>query len=77
VKGWLPAAGGLLAVVLGALWTLQGLNLVGGSPMSGVTIWAIVGPIVAVIGLVLIVIGVRARNAAADQPRDTDPPPTA
>jgi uncharacterized membrane protein HdeD (DUF308 family) len=63
VKGWLPIAGGLLAVVLGALWTLQGLGVVGGSAMSGVTFWAIVGPVVAIAGVVLIVFAMRARNA--------------
>ena len=64
MKGWLPIAGGLLAVVLGVVWTLQGLNLLGGSVMSGVTFWAIVGPVVALAGLVLIVIGMRTRNRA-------------
>jgi hypothetical protein len=29
--------------------------------MSGVTAWAVIGPIVAVAGLVLIVVGVRVR----------------
>jgi hypothetical protein len=62
VKGWVPLTLGLLAVVVGAVWTLQGLGYVGGSVMSGVTLWAIVGPIVAVVGLVLIVVGLRARN---------------
>jgi hypothetical protein len=41
------------------VWALQGLNVMGGSAMSGVTIWAIVGPIVAVIGLVLLFSGIR------------------
>ena len=64
VRGWLPMTLGVLAVVLGAVWTLQGLDLLGGSAMSGVTVWAIVGPVVAVGGLVLIVVGVRQRAAA-------------
>lgn len=62
MKGWVPLTLGLLAVVVGGVWTLQGLGYVGGSVMSGVTLWAIVGPIVAVAGLVLIVVGLRARN---------------
>ena len=61
-SSWPWLTGGLLALVLGALWTLQGLDLVGGSAMSGVTMWAIIGPIVAVAGLILIVIGVRKRG---------------
>ncbi|MDT4992642.1 MAG: hypothetical protein QOH97_2534 [Actinoplanes sp.] len=60
-SSWPWLTGGLLAVVLGGLWTLQGLNLLGGSVMSGVTLWAIIGPVVAIAGLILIVIGVRKR----------------
>jgi len=53
---------GVLCIVLGGLWTLQGLDIVGGSMMSGVSIWAVIGPALAVVGLVLIVLGVRRRN---------------
>jgi hypothetical protein len=61
MKGWLWLALGALCVVLGGLWTAQGLDLVGGSAMSGVTLWAVIGPIVLIAGLVLIVLGVRLR----------------
>jgi hypothetical protein len=54
---------GVLAVVLGVLWTLQGLNIVGGSAMSGNSTWAIVGPIVAVVGMLAFLFGARTRNA--------------
>jgi hypothetical protein len=64
LKGWLPMVLGLLALVLGALWTLQGLDVLGDSMMSGKQIWAVIGPIVAVVGLVLMTIGVRTRNRA-------------
>jgi hypothetical protein len=46
--------GGVLLVLVGVLWTLQGVGLVGGSVMSGVTLWAIVGPIVALVGVFLL-----------------------
>ncbi|MFD0823502.1 hypothetical protein ACFQ0D_35455 [Micromonospora zhanjiangensis] len=46
MKGWLPLTLGLLAVILGALWTLQGLGYVEGSVLTGETVWAIVGPVV-------------------------------
>ena len=68
MKGWLPMALGLLAVVLGAVWTLQGLDVLEDSVMSGKSIWTIIGPIVLLAGLVLIVIGVRARSRAKPQP---------
>jgi|1186.fasta_scaffold809248_2 hypothetical protein len=64
MKGWLPMVLGLLALVLGAVWTLQGLDVLGDSVMSGKQMWAVIGPIVAVIGLVLIVVGVRIRQRA-------------
>ena len=64
LKGWLPMALGLLLVVLGAVWTLQGLGVLQGSVMTGVPAWAIAGPIAAFVGLVLIVTGVRIRARA-------------
>ena len=67
LKGWLPMALGLLLVVLGAVWALQGLGILEGSVMTGVSMWAIVGPIVAVAGLILIVTGVRLRTRAKRQ----------
>ncbi|GAA2745300.1 hypothetical protein GCM10009868_26230 [Terrabacter aerolatus] len=42
---------GVIVLLVGALWTLQGLGYIGGSAMSGVTLWAVIGPIVAVGGL--------------------------
>jgi hypothetical protein len=50
---------GILLVLVGALWTLQGLGVVGGSVMSGVTLWAIVGPLVVLAGIALVVTGRR------------------
>jgi hypothetical protein len=53
---------GVAAVVAGVVWTLQGLGYVGGSFMSGATMWAVIGPVVAVAGLVLIAVAGRARR---------------
>ena len=53
---------GVAAVVGGVVWTLQGLGYVGGSFMSGATVWAVIGPVVAVAGLVLIAVAGRARR---------------
>jgi len=62
LRGWTLMVFGLLAVVLGGLWTLQGLDLIGGSMMSGVRLWSLIGPAVALVGLALIVLGVRRRT---------------
>lgn len=53
---------GVVLALMGAVFTFQGLGYLAGSPMTGVTLWAIVGPIVAVIGLVLIGAGARTRR---------------
>jgi multisubunit Na+/H+ antiporter MnhC subunit len=52
---------GLVVVAVGVVWTLQGLGYLGGSVMSGVTLWAIVGPIVAAAGVYLLVRSRRPR----------------
>jgi len=58
---WLVIGG--LAVVIGIVWTLQGLNVLGGSVMTGKTIFAVIGPIVSVVGLVLLGVGIRQSRA--------------
>jgi hypothetical protein len=53
---------GLLLAAAGVVWTLQGLDVLGGSGMSGEPIWAIIGPVVAIAGLVIAVAGYRSRR---------------
>ena len=53
---------GCLIAVMGVIWTLQGLGYIGGSVMSGVTLWAVVGPVVALIGLAIAIWGLRGRG---------------
>ena len=50
---------GALMFLAGALWTLQGLGYLEGSSMSGEDLWAIVGPLVAGLGLALLIVAVR------------------
>ena len=50
---WLGMVIGVLLLALGIVWTLQGLNILGGSAMSGRTMFAVIGPIVALVGLAL------------------------
>ena len=60
----LLAVFGVAAALAGLVWTLQGLGYVGGSFMSGATVWAIIGPVFALAGLVLIIIASRSRRRA-------------
>lgn len=64
MKQVLLAVVGVAAALAGLIWTLQGLGYVGGSFMSGATVWAIIGPVVALAGLVLIIIASRSRRRA-------------
>ena len=50
---------GVIAVLLGVVWTLQGLNILRGSGMSGHAIFVALGVIVGLVGLVLIGVGTR------------------
>ncbi len=51
---------GLVVLLAGAIFTLQGLGDIGGdNAMSGHAFWAIAGPIIALAGVVLAIIGVR------------------
>lgn len=62
MRGWFRLTMGLLAVVLGVLWTVLGLGYVEGSALTDKRIWAMVGPVVVLIGLVALWYGMRARR---------------
>jgi hypothetical protein len=69
MRFWLLLVLGLLAVLFGVVWTLQGLDLLGADGgMNGQPVWAVIGPIVAIVGLVLAWLGVRARRGAGAPP---------
>jgi hypothetical protein len=44
---------GVLLVLTGGIWILQGINILPGSFMTGQTQWAIYGSIAAILGIVL------------------------
>ncbi len=48
-----------ILVIVGVVWTLQGLDYLGGSSMSGESTWAIIGPVVAGFGVALGFVVVR------------------
>jgi len=60
---WVWMVIGVLATLFGILWTLQGLDLLGqDGGMNGNSTWAIIGPIVAVVGMLLFLFGARRRR---------------
>lgn len=50
---------GVIALMLGGLWIGQGLNFIPGSFMTGNKMWFWIGLVVAIVGVVLIVLGLR------------------
>ena len=52
---------GVMMVLFGVLFTLQGVGKVQGSFMSNTTTWTVLGPIIALIGLGLVIAGRRRR----------------
>ena len=62
---WVWLVLGMLAIIVGSVWMLQGLNILGGSAMSGHVLFVVIGLIVGVIGVFLVVFGARRRAADA------------
>jgi hypothetical protein len=54
---WIGRGVGVVLVVIGGLWTLQGVGLVQGSPMTGSGIWVVLGLIVVASGVAVLVPG--------------------
>jgi hypothetical protein len=53
---------GVFVALFGLLFTLQGLGVVQGSPMSNTTTWSILGPIIALVGIALAVGAMRRKS---------------
>ena len=45
---------GAILVLIGAVWALQGVGVIGGSFMTGQTQWLVIGLVCAIIGVVLL-----------------------
>lgn len=59
---------GLLATIAGIIFALQGVGEIGGSFMSGTSLWAILGPLIALAGISLATVGVWLGRRARHQP---------
>jgi hypothetical protein len=53
---------GVLCLLLGCVWILQGVNVLPGSFMSGQMKWAIYGAILALVGIGLLISAKRRRT---------------
>jgi hypothetical protein len=61
---WGLIAVGMLVDLMGVIWMLQGLNVLGGSPMTGDPFWVFAGGVLSAVGLGMIVYGMRPRSGA-------------
>ncbi len=57
----LVIVGGLL-ILVGGVWMLQGAGVIGGSFMSGSSLWFVIGLICVLIGIAIAVQGARPRS---------------
>jgi LPXTG-motif cell wall-anchored protein len=54
---------GILLILVGVVWFLQGINVLPGSVMTGQSQWAVYGGIAFIIGLILLVFANRKRKS--------------
>ena len=50
---------GVIALILGGVWAGQGMNLIPGSFMTGDRMWFSIGLVLAILGIILILLGLR------------------
>ena len=60
---WVLLMTGAVLALLGTVWMLQGLNVLPGSFMTGQAFWAAAGLVSLLVGLGLLVTGLRRRAA--------------
>lgn len=53
---------GVILLVVGVLWSLQGAGAVGGGAMSGHSQWLVIGIVIALAGVALLLSGVVRRR---------------
>jgi uncharacterized membrane protein HdeD (DUF308 family) len=53
---------GVLCLLVGCIWILQGINVLPGSFMSGHTKWSLYGGLLAIVGIALLFAGTRRRS---------------
>jgi hypothetical protein len=64
MRSWVSLVLGVLLILVGGLWTLQGLDVFGQSGgMNGSSFWAVVGAIVVLVGAWVLWRGIRRRRA--------------
>lgn len=63
--------GGLVLLLIGLVWALQGADVLMGSAMSGSSLWLGIGSVLVVIGAVVMALGLRGHAKKAAEPPAT------
>ena len=65
MKSRLLIAAGIVVIIIGGVFALQGFGVIEGSAMSNSHTFELAGPLVALAGLVLAALGLRPRRPAS------------
>ncbi|MFE0024805.1 hypothetical protein [Amycolatopsis sp. NPDC059021] len=68
MKRWILLAVGVVLALVGAVWVLQGIGVLGGSFMTGQKLWFLIGLIAFLGGVVLVAATATRRKPATPSP---------
>ncbi len=54
MKRWITLSVGVVLVLVGAVWVLQGIGVITGSFMTGQKLWFLIGLVAFLVGVVLV-----------------------
>ena len=60
---WVLLILGILLVLMGGVWVLQGSHVLTQGSMAGKSQWTVIGAVVGVVGIVLVILGATRRKA--------------
>lgn len=75
--GPMPRVIGVVLVVVGGVWVLQGIGIAQGSVMTGRPIWAVVGAVLIIAGAVVLRRAINRAKAQIQSEIDAEMPPPA
>ncbi|WP_328645289.1 hypothetical protein OHS58_34875 [Amycolatopsis sp. NBC_00348] len=62
MKRWIAVGVGVVLLLVGAVWVLQGLGVITGSFMTGQKLWFLIGLVAFLAGIVLVAANVTRRR---------------
>lgn len=63
MKNWMLIVVGLVCMLIGGIWALQGFGVIGGSFMTDSPTWLVIGLVVAVAGLGMLLMAARGQRS--------------